>query len=212
MIKHNESLRPPWHVTAEAFTLVYRTKVPASDIAGSIQLAVIIRYIDSPVGSYDEFFFTPGYMIMNSAKRYTIPDIYVNSKESQRLGIKHWRLPKKLASLRLKHLDQTTDFELESGGHRISYTLRNARFSIPFTSKLLPKLFRQFIQPADGNWWLTSLAGHGRIGLAKLIESNIDNALLKNPIAGEPIICLHLKPLSFTIHPPEVITINAQEK
>ncbi|KAF3923313.1 hypothetical protein ABW21_db0202909 [Orbilia brochopaga] len=67
--------------------------------AGGPGLIMIVRYKDSPVGSYDELLFAPGFFTTPhaSSSRYRITNIYVSCKETAYNGRRNWNIPKHLA-------------------------------------------------------------------------------------------------------------------
>ncbi|KAK6814561.1 hypothetical protein RU639_009392 [Aspergillus parasiticus] len=68
---------------------------------GGFSLCMIVRYLESPVGPYDEILWAPGVFQDprqdKSVKRYRITRIYVSSPDSIYNGRRNWNIPKTLA-------------------------------------------------------------------------------------------------------------------
>ncbi|KAE8365067.1 hypothetical protein BDV27DRAFT_127494 [Aspergillus caelatus] len=69
---------------------------------GGFSLCMIVRYLESPVGPYDEILWAPGLFQDprhgESVKRYRITRIYVSSVDSVYNGRRNWNIPKTLAN------------------------------------------------------------------------------------------------------------------
>ncbi|KKZ61333.1 hypothetical protein EMCG_04052 [[Emmonsia] crescens] len=63
---------------------------------------IIVRYLESPIGPYDEILWIPGWFEVPGKKTSSprITRIYVSSKESIYNGRKNWNIPKHLASFK----------------------------------------------------------------------------------------------------------------
>ncbi|KAE8403254.1 hypothetical protein BDV37DRAFT_294677 [Aspergillus pseudonomiae] len=69
---------------------------------GGFCVCMIVRYLESPVGPYDELLWAPGVFQDprhdKPVKRYRITRIYVSSLDSVYNGRKNWNIPKTLAN------------------------------------------------------------------------------------------------------------------
>lgn len=95
---------PPWHCTVEAVVWWHRAgpsahaAVPAGARPGlPVTVGAFLRYLDSPVGPYDEVLASP-LLLRGGALRVSVPFIAVNSVASIAGGRVHWQLPKVLAA------------------------------------------------------------------------------------------------------------------
>ncbi|KAK4541140.1 hypothetical protein LTR36_008214 [Oleoguttula mirabilis] len=110
---------PPWSTRNEAYWLLLtlRNPLPAgiydpleashpacttSGFKGGLGMVQIVRYTDTPCGSYDELLIIPGNFevpggSLKGKSRMRISRIYVSQQETMYNGRKNWNIPKHLA-------------------------------------------------------------------------------------------------------------------
>lgn len=93
----------PWDCRMEALTWVHRSTPAAADVlppgleAGrGLTVAMLVRYLDTPVGPYNEILASP-MLVRGGLLRGHVPFIAVDSVTSVHGGRAHWALPKVLA-------------------------------------------------------------------------------------------------------------------
>ncbi len=100
---------PPWRCRVEATVWLHRATpsaralLPAALPAGpALTVVALVRYLDSPVGAYDELLASPrllaGSLRRGVLARVHVPFIAVDSVASVHGGRAHWALPKTLAT------------------------------------------------------------------------------------------------------------------
>lgn len=97
---------PPWPTRVEAVLWWHRSAPAARDAlpAGlrqqhtmSVTVGAYLRYLDTPVGPYEEVLAVPAVLPGRLLPRVHVPFIAVDSPASVRGGREHWALPKTLA-------------------------------------------------------------------------------------------------------------------
>lgn len=97
---------PPWHLHGEAFILNYwltpkfiqqnqNFRIAPSPIGRMVQI-MLVRYLDSPVGPYDELLILD-HPLISKKRLSSIPKIYVSTQISVDQGRYFWGIPKQLA-------------------------------------------------------------------------------------------------------------------
>ncbi|KAK3115862.1 hypothetical protein LTR53_004362 [Teratosphaeriaceae sp. CCFEE 6253] len=109
----------PWSTRCETYWLVLNLPSPlpldiydpleathpamsARCFSGGIGMVMIVRYSDTPVGSYDELVIIPGKFLVPGGElkgkdRMRISRIYVSQRETTYNGRRNWNIPKHLA-------------------------------------------------------------------------------------------------------------------
>ncbi|KZF22079.1 hypothetical protein L228DRAFT_247694 [Xylona heveae TC161] len=119
---------PPWKCKCEVYWIPYYARTHGSDVPpvgayapleaawppfadpakagsyrGGLGLIQILRYIDSPVGKYDELVLVPGYFDVplksqkKGQKNLRVTRIYVSQEDTAYNGRRNWNIPKHLA-------------------------------------------------------------------------------------------------------------------
>ncbi len=135
---------PPWPAAVRA-TLWWHRSTPAAAEYGPdgptlpITLAMMVDYLDSPVGPYREILASP-VLRRGLIPAMAVPFIAVDSEPSVHGGRAHWRLPKVLATF---SGDVLGDFSAAGGGWKVATSARPRGPELPIIGGL------PFAQPGD---------------------------------------------------------------
>ncbi|KAI9714577.1 MAG: hypothetical protein M1812_006382 [Candelaria pacifica] len=168
---------PPWTCKCEAYWLTFYARGPLPEhqyapleasssswidpqkcgqFKGGLGMIQIVRYSETPVGSYDELLIIPGNFDVPGTKEshLRITRIYVSQKETCYNGRKNWNIPKHLARFSFTHPPTTENAppaalkvevfppgEVESKPF-FAATLKPFQWfpAVPFSTKLCPWL------------------------------------------------------------------------
>lgn len=175
----------PWTCKCETYWLLLTLRSPLSPaiyapleaihapiasnnaFKGGLGMIQIVRYLDTPVGPYDELLVIPGNFqtpceIQKGKPRLRIPRIYVSEREAMYNGRRNWNIPKRLANFKFSapavKKDESPPKELsvsvypfesnEDGQPFFSATLTPSRWlpAVPFSTNWLP-LNTYLVQP-----------------------------------------------------------------
>lgn len=147
-----ESSAPPWPAGVRA-TLWWHRSTPGARRIGAgtvgatlpLTLAMMVEYLDSPVGPYREILASPVLRApgrgIGVLPRMSVPFIAVDSEASVHGGRVHWQLPKVLARFEGQ---VNGSFEASSNGWHVSTSARQVGPRLPIAGAL------GFAQPDPG--------------------------------------------------------------
>ncbi|KAI9806517.1 MAG: hypothetical protein M1833_003704 [Piccolia ochrophora] len=184
---------PPWSCKCSSFWLFvsFSDPLPASVYApleasspstssptetgrfrGGLGVVQVLRYSDTPVGSYDELCLIPGaFELPGTKEKYNrITRIYVSQKHTCYSGRKAWSLPKHLARFSFSH-SSSHDSASSKGPLTVGVFPPEPTASEPFFSATL--------QPFA---WAPSLPFSSKV----LPYLGIDDALVQPPLPADP--------------------------
>jgi len=128
---------PPWTCKCEAYWLFTYSSGPLQENAyspleaahppfsdpakagkfkGSLGMVQVLRYSETPAGSYDELLIIPGvFDIPGTSKTHSrVTRIYVSQRETTYNGRKNWNIPKHLARFSFTHPPTTSSSSTEA--------------------------------------------------------------------------------------------------
>ncbi|KAI9817142.1 MAG: hypothetical protein M1827_001254 [Pycnora praestabilis] len=120
------SAPPPWTCKCEAYWLIsyaagplpenayapleaasgpFSSSEQAGQFKGGLSMIQIVRYSETPVGSYDELLIIPGFFGVPGTKdkNFRVTRIYVSQRATCYNGRKNWNIPKHLARFSFSH-------------------------------------------------------------------------------------------------------------
>lgn len=140
-------------------------------------IMMFVDYTYSPVGPYYELLFIPGrFRYENELHYLSISRIFVSTLNSVINGKKNWGIPKELADFNVGH-DHQRHFYVnlsKEGKQFVELKFKSWPILLPFTTRLLPKTWRTFIQFFQGKTYLFQPNGCGLLRPASLVEAHIN--------------------------------------
>ncbi|MEE2030792.1 acetoacetate decarboxylase family protein [Rhodococcus chondri] len=155
---------PPWPARVRATLWWHRSAPDAAEYGPGgatlpITLAMMVDYLDSPVGPYREILASP-VLRRGLVPAMAVPFIAVDSEPSVHGGREHWKLPKVLASF---SGDVTERFSATGDGWKVTTAASPRSPELPIGGGL------RFAQPAEGGGrYQASARLRGRCRLARV--------------------------------------------
>jgi len=177
-----EKVPAPWNLKGRGYILLYKFNkefvqnksfLPPFlnySFKGGFGAIMIVDYLDSNLGPYQELLFIPGKFNHNKKKYYSITKIFVSSMESVVNGRNNWGIPKQLADF--KYNNDFTDISVDIEGINIfNFSSDFDFFKIPVNTKLFSFPLLQRLNKKD---YYTKFKGKGfaKFSKTKTIESN----------------------------------------
>lgn len=177
-----EIIQAPWNLKGRGYILLYKFNqefvqnksfLPPFlnySFKGGFGAIMILDYLDSDVGPYQELLFIPGKFNHKSKKYYSITKIFVSSMESVVNGRNNWGIPKQLADF--KYNKDFTEISVDIEGINVLNFRADFHFlKIPVSTKLFSLPLLQRLNKKD---YYTRFKGKGFAKFAKIktIESN----------------------------------------
>ncbi|WP_246580844.1 hypothetical protein [Deinococcus aestuarii] len=165
---------PPWTLRGHGLVALY-APAPGSPLG----VLMLLRYVSSPVGPYDELLWVEAPVASPAGPRPRVRSTLVSTRESVEWGRRNWGIPKRLARF---------EWEGEPGRGQVRVTgedgqavahlaFRTGRRSLPVTTAPIPAALRTLAQPAlDGGsgWLLTTPSATGHVSPARLTVLHAD--------------------------------------
>ena len=162
----DSSPAPPWRCRVEAVVWWHRAAPGARavlppalrDQAGlALTVGAFVRYLDSPVGPYDEVLAAPH--LLGPLPRLHVPFIAVDSAGSVHGGRAHWALPKVLASF-----TRSPVLHADGGTWWVSADARPGGPELP-----VPARVRATQVDGDGRVTTSTTTGRARLRVARVV-------------------------------------------
>jgi hypothetical protein len=200
---------PPWHLTGDAYVMLYRfpkefvekhaflADYQEPHYKGLVGTVMLVNYKTSGVGPYQELLFIPGLFDFEGKKHFSISKIYVSSYDSVWNGIENWGIPKELA-----------DFEWNDShvcvrvGEEIFFEARFSEgswLSFPMTTAILPL---SVVQKLRDKYIFTNPSAKGKARFAKLKDVKVNARFFPDLSLVKPLMTLKISDFQMTFPVP----------
>lgn len=165
---------PPWTLRGRGLLALY-APAPGTPF-GALML---LRYIESSVGPYDELLWLTAPAARPAGPRPQVQSIVVSTPESVEWGRRNWGIPKRLAGFEWEGGWERGQVRVtDSNGQEVAHlAFRVSGPRLPVTTALVPVPLRTLAQPAlDGaeGWLLTAPNASGSVSPALLTVLHAD--------------------------------------
>jgi Acetoacetate decarboxylase (ADC) len=209
----------PWTLTGNGIILLYRfprkwieengflADYQQDAFKGIVGSVMLVDYHSSPVGSYRELLFIPGYFKLGGKNTFSISKIYVSSQESVWNGINNWGIPKELANFTVEQPDKRTKLFSASLNDQSFFeaTVKSGRFSFPFSSALFPL---NITQRLGQDLLLTKPSAKGKAYFADIQDIKINASLFPDLSSLKPLAALVVEDFEMKFPVPEKLPTN----
>ena len=198
----------PWALTGRGYISLLRFPEghPAQDAFVPPQLAgqrgrgrqallMFVDYQQSAVGPYHELLFIPGGFPFADGRRHlSISRIFVSSMDSVVNGRRNWGIPKELAQFDVRYRDGGLDRVRLSQGGTVFAELDYSRFplSLPFTTALVPRVWRTLGQQYEGQTFIYTPSAQGWVRPGRLRAARIDPAVFPDVGAARDLFTVEV--------------------
>lgn len=167
---------PPWRLEGSGSIFLFRFE-------RRLALVMLVDYGESPVGPYRELLFL---------EDFSIRRIYVSTEESAVNGRENWGIPKEVADFAVERRGRTEQVHVTLGGRTVAdLTVGIGRPPLPITTSLLPRAWRNLVQPWEGRTYRTTLSGRGVVRPARLLKARIEPELFPDLTRGRLLAAVH---------------------
>ena len=172
----------PWNLQGAGYVILLRLPQDFAEgqgfippawrdaFCGGMASVMVVRYLASDVGPYDELLFVPGRFQFGDLIRPSVTRILVSSEASVVNGRANWGIPKALAEFQFEQTGEGRERVTVSvaGAPIADLHFRRWPLSMPFSTALIPRGFSELIQAGADHPLLTALKASGQVGLASL--------------------------------------------
>jgi hypothetical protein len=160
---------PPWSLRGDAWVIALRVR--GEDGASALGLMAFVDYTDSNCGPYRELLLVP--RIFRPGAGLSVARIVVSTIDSMVNGRRNWGLPKELAEFHIvRGAPPAPDrIVVKRGADTLAdLRLRASRLRLPFSTRLVPRRLRTFVQ-RDGEATFTfAPSARGWISPGRLVS------------------------------------------
>ena len=158
---------------------------------------MLVDYLKSNAGPYDELLFIPGKFDFKGKKLDTISKIYVSSTESVVNGRANWGIPKEQAEFNFEKLNSREEhIRVNCGGNLVAeFVISSGVLPFPVSTRLLPFLL---VQLHEGKYMYTSFSGNGIGRFAKVKKLEVNSDLFPDISLCKPIAAIRVEPFTIT--------------
>ncbi|WP_017734095.1 acetoacetate decarboxylase family protein [Nafulsella turpanensis] len=214
-----QSLVPaPWTLHGNGFVLLYHLPESFNRRWGFMQdfqhqgykgwlgAVMLMDYVSSPAGPYQELLFIPGLIHRGGKLGFTVSKIYTSTEISQQSGLYNWGFPKEHAHFEWNQKSGGTQhIKVEHNGELILESEINKKtLSFPFSTKLLP--LNRLIQQAGDNFFFTRPRASGRLGFASVHDISAGSSFFPPVQERKPLAVLSFRNFTMEFPPASVLS------
>ncbi|TAM11890.1 MAG: hypothetical protein EPN72_07625 [Nevskiaceae bacterium] len=203
----------PWTLTGRGWILLIRLPPQQLDDPrfvpdplrgrrhGRYALMMAVDYAHSPVGPYRELLYIPGRFDFADGRRYSITHIYVSTQTSVVSGRRNWGIPKQRCDFSVEAAPNgATHFaaQLDDGTAFAQLELRAHGPRLPFSSAIVPGIFKTLSQLHDGYQFTYRPTARGHVRLARVTGMAFDGRHFPDCAAGHVAACVEVTDFQMT--------------
>lgn len=201
--------KAPWDLKGKGYIFIYKFKKMYSDenffvpdflkgkYCGGFGSVMLVDYVESTAGPYQEFLFIPGKFKFEEKKLDTITKIYVSTLTSVENGRKNWGIPKELANFEFEQIDKKNEkiTIFVNDEKAAEFVIKSHSLKFPVNTKMLPF---PLIQQYENKKFFTNFFGKGKGRLSKVKEIFINKKYFPDISKCKPIAVIKVEPFSIT--------------
>ena len=206
----------PWTLHGEAHAVllwVPRPGVPALSGQlgagrGRLGILALARYVDSPVGPYDELLWLVPWGLRHGRRRlHTVARIFVSSEASCINGRRNWAIPKQVARFEEERLSASVQrFEVSTPqGCVASFSVASGRRHGGIDTRVVPAALRCLGQVQGARSFLMAPSVRGRLHLARFSALTTDADQLIESRGARMLGAVSLSGMQMTVPVPTVV-------
>lgn len=207
----------PWNLTGKGYIFILKNKkkqkiedihipdILKSKFCGGFGMLMLVEYLESNVGPYNEILYIPGKFFINGKKKYSITKIFVSSEASVEWGRKNWAIPKEFAEIDFKSLSKNTEeISVKTNGNEFFKTeLKKIPIFFPVHTAFFPVPLAQI---AGDEIFYTKFTGYGIGYFIKTKRLEILNEYFPNVSINDIIACIKIEKFKITFPVADVKT------
>ncbi len=221
----------PWQLSGRGLIVVYRLPkswllehggIPAhlqNAFVGGFSALMLVDYSSSNCGGYQELLFVPGMFQVSSGQRFlSISQIMVSSASSVQWGIRNWGIPKSFANFIWSRDGVTERVEVLQNNISVAeFVFSSGNTALLISLGVVPATWRTLMHPeleginlvpkALGDILLTTLAGTGKMRLAKLHLARGDGLHFPNLELIKPVAAVLAEPFNLVFPIPQRVKL-----